>query len=789
MLAENTNFAEIAKPQIMQHPTGRKNFKEKPYDGKENVDSIPISSDYIEDVSKKHDDLETNTEDSEKQMRKADSGILIESEITEPSENIDLKRKSEPSVSQKSENKDLSSPCSEVRTQSATSNSEGGKENAEPEEKVGASKDILQTINDLQSEVHSLSEQLYSLDFDEEIPEDLTKSDVSENITNENNTSMSIEEILSDHHSDDSDEVKSSVVVLEKSDEIDIISEIAENVEVPENPVDIGENETSRESKNVLDAIPIAVESDRTDTDAERMAVITSEESLPVKENSVFSQEDFANAEKDGKSSENPSFSVLGEDGGKFEIQNLPTETEESDVREEIHDIESLSDDFEDAVVSKVDTKKEVTPEIVDSDESDRTIQEEDILPEGSAPSIKSGTSSDSEFGLFNVKNISEIEISEQDVAEKRLSDGEVPSSAKDSILEDIKSMSSLEQISQGVESMSKLMIGSDENETKTSHELIKIDYLNESEGSDAPGVDEGVLPVDEIKTVMDDIKFSTSDTSVVVKSPVDVRQNYNNVLVNLKSYFDSKIKDSAPDDIKETLKEIGGDFVQSAAKNPEELVLTSPMKVVHFSLDNLEETDVSESLEYDAVPVAISDEGIMKHVITDLDDGAKSPQLVVVTTAREELGVRSGTDVANHSNREEASREKDRSVEEIVEDHSIPNLLGETFVVHEDSTSDANVTEEFVESVASILEEQVSENLEVSMADDDLEQITEDETPFLQALKREKDNLIARRKDSLDKMAADLFETLIEDNQDNLILSEDQKMNDYESEAAPIGE
>lgn len=704
MLTENVNMSEVKKPLIKQSShykpsTNDSSLFEQPSFAERSPILIARAKKITQNDEKAIDEVETNTEDSEKQLRKADSGILIESEVTEPSEATDFKLKlhqlETPDVQRKAFEAEHAEP------QSKTDNVDAGT-------KVSPSKNLLRMINDLHSEVHSLSEQLYSSDFVEEIPEDIAdaKSEVSENVTNDN-TSVSIEEILSDHHSGTSDgDVTPShqPIVPKDGQQQELVSE-EEKTGRSESRVDsISENEIA-ESSSINASDPQSEFNIRVET-IENLESTSTEGKVVVAEKQIYTS-------RAGSVTQNVEFTK-------------PT--------------------LEMKVTIDTNTKNE--------------------------------TSSSAEFDFYNVKNISDIEsIGDLENGEQNqwLSEGNPPETNL-SISEDIKSASSIENLSEESKITSKFE-ASDENESKTSPELIKLDYVNESEGSNVADVNEPVEVFKEVTTMMD--ALSVSDLSDIQPNSDSVRQNYNNVLSNLKTFFDSKPDDASSEKMVETISpEI---VVEESAKVavPEELHDTKVSIV-----DNLEETDVSESLEYDAMPIDTTNDTIP----SILDDDFEKSSLFGAVAKSKLLTL----NVPSTKSSQEASHEKDRSVEEhLVEDFSIPNLMESTFLVHNDSSSsNLNHSEEQpAESVSvSAVQEEVCSELEAPISDLDLEQITENQTPFLQALKREQENLLARRQDSVDKITVDLFESLIEETCTSLVNTMSRKMRSCDFGLTPSG-
>lgn len=695
MLTESINVSEVKRPLIKQSSHFKSSTNDSsPYEQPSFVERSSILTARAKNISqndeKAIDEVETNTEDSEKQLRKADSGILIESEVTEPSETIDLKSKLQ----------QLEEPHAVQQT--------FGAEHAEPQHKTGKddastkvspSKNLLRMINDLHSEVHSLSEQLYSSDFVEEIPEDIadSKSEASENVTNDN-TSSSIEEILSDHRSEASDR----------------------GVTTSQQPVTPA-------------------------TSGQEQELVSEEEKTPRTGSRAdsISENEFAESSSINASDPQSEFNIRVET-----IENLESTSAES--KAVVAEEQLLTSGAE-----------SITPQ---NDEPAKPSIETEVTVETSP---KNETSSSAEFDFYDVKNISDIESAadlENGDQNQWLSERGA-SETHQSIVEDIKSASSIENLSEESRITSKFE-ASDENESKTSPELIKFDYVNESEGSNVADVNEPVEVVKEVTTMMDALSVSDISDDMQPKSP-DARQNYNNVLSNLKTFFDSKPADTKL--VETILPEI---TVEESAKGsapvPEEL-LDSKVSIV----DNLEETDVSESLEYDAIPV-----GTLNDTVPSIfDDNYEKSTLYEAVTKSELLTLNVPSTKSS-----QVSHEKDRSVEEhLVEDFSIPNLMESTFVVHNDSSSsNFNESEEQpAESatLSAVQEEVLSEQLEAPISDVDLEQISENQTPFLQALKRDQENLLARRQESVDKITVDLFESLIEETCTSLVNTMSRKM------------
>lgn len=768
MLTENVDFSEITKP-LIRHVSNRKHIMDSYYERNSFEKSISPATSVIavnekygtvkQNGSQMIEDGETNTEDSEKQLKKADSGILIESEVTEPSEYAELKHnmKNEHAQCKKEEDYSIvddvkSSISSIVHTEETSSLQHQIEHVISPFEvvaKVSNPDNFLRIVNDIHSEVLSLSEQLYSSDFVEDIPEDLVdiKSEVSENAINDNNTSMSIEEILSDHHSDGTEQNKdSSKNYINSSNE-------NEKQEIQEQTYEYQEQRSS-ESEH--------------ETDFENLTIIPEEQKTNEKEDTNIAE------------SVDDVVSDLQLENNRYDIiENLSVDQDINLSTICCNSIENPK--------SLINDNEENCTMVHDESDDSNAVDVQFIHSNSTATEIQNNeTSSNNELKILNVKNISDIDSSDnmEKFEDELLDENEIHSDGRDSFIQEIKSASTLENISDESNTLSKLD-NSDGNESKTSHELIKLDYFNESEGSDVADVDKPVQPTEEVQTVINKMKFlSFDDIEELDKSPENFKQNYDNVLDNLKSYFNSKTIQGLFVNDKSISNEMVPEYneLMSVVKSLELLENVSvqtPSKVNQLTVDNnLEETDVSESLEYDYVPVISNNQAVVSFSNTDI----KLSQIMCPVTADAHVDLPSENKNYKKSRSESSSREEDRSVEEIVEDFSIPNLFGKTFVVNDESRSEKIQNEEDANLVLSP-QQIVPTNKEVKLTNHDLNHISEDETPFLQALRRERESMLAQRKESLDKISFNLFETLIEETFANVIDTMKKKMKHSESE------
>lgn len=668
MLSEDRSIAEIAKPQIKQ--TKRPSFSEPSEKRIKTVDlNETLTQSDREDVccarNQYMDDVDAeNTEDSDKHLRKADSGILMESEVTEVSENVEIRKS-------KSE--------SEIH-------SEGNSERVEKSDvqHAGGSKSVdnfLQLINDIQSEVVSMSEQVYSSDFVEDIPEDIPDSKSETSVINDYNTSVSIEEILSDH--------------ADPSDTDPKPSSIVEQVKAKKSRIEISEQRS-----------PIT--SEHADT----------------------------------------------------EIKESKTEESDSDhmfIVKNISDIESADSD---------QVKPTIAPQSVETEIDDAS---EHVKP---SKLIDSSENIDSEHPPAEKFQLPGTASEPTPVEEMKTAISE------NSAIGEIKSVSSLETVTADVKETSMFFDFSRDdqaNEAAINHEFVKY----ESEGSSVPDVDEPVRKVDDIETMMDGFGFSIDSNNVTQTEQISpkVQKNFDEVLKNLESYFSMKISPVDTEDVQiESFHDtsLGKDLHVGAKAEEKEL----PEKKV--SEIGFEETDISESLEYDTsaensdqrCKIELTVEKKIHRVI-DLDDDEKSNKIELIS---EKFDVKS----TSKKSVDEYSAEEDRSVEEFLEDYSIPNIGATTFIVNEDSESEPNQSVESelnrsleIRTLTPSPEKSISQvqsEIGAQVEDEDLQKISMDQTPFLQALRRERESLCGQKQEFAEDVTAEMLDKLVEESYANAI-------------------
>lgn len=763
MLADESGFLEISKPQIKDSST-RRQFIDSLHGRKSTepsaVETAESGTSANHDL-KSADDTETNTEDSEKQMKKADSGILIESEVTEPSENVDLHPKSvsqhsELDKAESAEDHVNSSIESVIYTEVSSPQDKDTKSSVREElpSKAPQSEHFLQLVNDLQSEVLSLSEQLYSSDFVEDIPEDI--EDISEDVA-------------------------------------DSMSEVTSNSNAPMS-IDEGHNasEQTKQTSENTEPEPELIQRGRTAESVE-LEKRKADQSDEILQHTVHVQPSVSDNENN---SQIEMATSVHEENANVDLKiNSPEQ-----IITEVTNSQDQATDFEMSQPSKADS---------DVSEADLT-PENDAVNSINVDQRVSESSSDGELNFLNVRNISDIDsLLQEDTPNEQLSEGEVPASqsienaksSDDSIVEDIKSASSLEQLSDDSEQRTPRFVASDENESRTSHQLLKLNYLNESDGSDVTDVQKPALLADEIETMVNEVRSSSSEADDSLR--VDFEPRFD-VVLNMKprpQSPDADLSIALPSEDFQVTSD-SRRMVEVDRAEEKRAAESMPRRNEHFVTEyGMEETDVSESLEYDAMPVDLVDElhpspDRSKDQVTDLDDDyAKSSVALVTAPFGGALSdsVAGRSDEAKKSRSEETSREADRSVEEFVEDFSIPNLFDATLNEGDNGSEEANRGAEPAEVSASSREESTPEevlSVNADSNDDDLDtKITEDQTPFLQALRRERDSLIAQKQESADKITVDLFDTLIEETYADLVSTMSQKMSDCESENTRAGE
>lgn len=799
MLADESNFIETCKPQI-KSSTIRKSFVHSLPDKKSSESLSTVTAEAgiaVNKIVNLVEDIGTNTDDSEKHMKKVDSGILVESEVTEFSENIEWQRKNEvdhlgSKKTECTENNANSSMESVIHSEmSLTQDRESKNSVKESSSRIPESENFLHLVNDLQSEVVSLSEQLYSSDFVEDIPEDTDeipedavemKSEISGTVSNKNNTSVSIEEILSDHYSDSNERMKnfSEMEVAENSGKShDIVEEKKQYIGTTD------EQFTKVNVENVrrVDSVSLATENAQSDEESHHIVIVD-----------VFEKEANDDYVKDAVS--------LQEDDDKLE--ELEIHLPGYSVREEKRSEESVitEEDMENDV-------KSVKPQLVMSD-LDTVSENEDPGLRNIINQTTGRSSSDGELDFLNVKSISEIESLELETPNEQLSEGEVAASkqiiktksSEDSVIEEIKSASSLERTSEEDRSTPKFVV-SDENELEISQGFLQFDRTNESEGSDVTDVENPVLVRNEVKSVVAELTSSSleEDNSVSVElRPVD------GVYMNLKQHKRPQNETaslSVPSKNVEIPTGLSRQEVISNVKEIEEISNQIPEKKENYVTEyGMEETDISESLEYDAAPVtSVNDFNIStdysKDEITDInEDNTKFINMSISKNSVTEFPTNMEVTLAEmKANSEEISREKDRSAEEFLEDYSVPNLLGATFIVNDDNPSfvaDQNV--EFKQTSDSIQEGCLVKkelNIKPTEGNDnniDTTMITEYQTPILQALRREQESLICREQESVDKITVDLLGSLMEETYEDLVSTTSRKATSYESGSTSLG-
>lgn len=699
MLSEDRSISEIAKPQI-KPVTRRSSLIEsadkivKPADFKESSSStLSNHDDNVSVKNKIYDDIDgENTEDSEKHLRKADSGILMESEVTEVSENLEIRK-----------SKSESEIHSDVKSERIA-------DKFDPEAKNGAGSksmdNFLQLINDIQSEVVSMSEQVYSSDFVEDIPEDIpdSKSEVSENATN-NNTSLSIEEILSDHQYHSDAEPKSIL------SETSIAKDNFSNVEIPDKP---SEKEATQVKPEESDSSNIFIVKNISDI-----------ESLP-------------------SDHQNPSI-ILSE---KISTRDDTNERlAEGDLQtENTSTLKNTAVDF-----SPVEELKMITS-------VKNTFSE--ISPAEEIPTASS---------LKNIPSESPVEKI-------------TPNSLSETPLTEVGENSIFFDFSQVDESANV--------ESAINEEFIKY----ESEGSCVADVDEPVRKTDDIQTMMEGLEFSAQFNNFTISEDFgsnEAEQNFDQILNNLDSYFSVKITP-----VHEDLKIKPLPDADPEEKNLEEVKIDvkspsddlSPIKITEIGL---EETDISESLEYDTTPTEYSSNQKYdihctfseknKQIEAKPDEDNESHKIQTESVKSIADGGKKYTD--------ELSAEEDRSVEEFLEDYSIPNLGASTFIVNDDSELEASHELEIKTASPSPVESVSEVRSDVAEQVEDLDQkINVDQTPFLEALRRERETLFGQKQEIFENITSELFDKLLDENYASA-LDEITKNVDYEEEGKEKGE
>ncbi|XP_065210076.1 centrosome-associated protein 350-like [Planococcus citri] len=669
MLSEDRSVTEVAKPQI-KPVTKRPSFVE-PTDKtieSANFNKPFFASTHDDNTLPKNkrifDDLDgENTEDSEKHLRKADSGILIESEVTEVSENIEIRK----SKSESEINSNMISDRVANKLHSKIINGASSK----------SMDNFLQLINDIQSEVVSMSEQVYSSDFVEDIPEDLpdSKSEI-ENVANYN-TSFSVEEIQSDHQYHSDGETKPTSIgedLLGK----DYYSNVHDEVSVKPNEVEIEKPKSESDLSDIFVVKNIS-DIESSPSDQQKLSIIASEK-LSTKDdtNQPSVDEDL---QKDNTSKNTA-------------VELTPVE--------ELKIISSLQN----TTISEVSPAEEI-----------RTVS-----------SLKNISEEDEPIEKMNLGSFSETPMTEM---------------GDNSVFFDFS------QVDHSGNLKSAL-----------NEEFIKY----ESEGSCVADVDEPVRKTDDIQTMMDGLDLSAQINNFTQSedfmSNDDAEQNFDEMLNNLESYFSVKITsvDEEPEIIPSRAtdtEEKNLDEMKIDQKSPEDENV-SPIKITELGL---EETDVSESLEYDTTPTENSSKQKYNIHCTLSEKNKEIPE----TDRNEDQKSRESQPESIKS----LSAEADRSDEEFLEDYSIPNLGMSTFIVNEDSTSEAD-RETGNKTLVSSPVEPISEvHSEIIQHSEDLDQkINVDQTPFLEALRRERETLFGQKQEVSEIIASDdLLEKLSDDN------------------------